>query len=131
MSRKVAATMYSAIHGRRWRSASMDSTSIAGVPETYVCTPSGTSRPRSWSTTSWPPLRSASGAERIVVPSWVGCEGFSGEARPETWRVCMTMLPSCSFDAPVTTSFTGSVRKVGNASLNSSCAWRVSCVGGR
>ena len=34
ISRNVAMTMYSAIHGRRFSSASMDSVSIAGVPAT-------------------------------------------------------------------------------------------------
>ena len=47
----VAATMYSAIQGSLPSSASMDSTSSAGVPPMWTVTPSGTSMFLSWSTT--------------------------------------------------------------------------------
>ena len=72
MSKNVASTMYTAIHGRRLSSASMDSTSIAGVPPTYVVTPSGDSMLRSCLTTSAPPSRSASGADSTVTSPSVG-----------------------------------------------------------
>lgn len=101
-------------------SASMDSTSSAGVPPMWRETPSGASIFLSWSMTFPLSLRSAMPAVSTVVLSTVGLAP-NLPVSPSTLLACTNTSASCCGVAFSTTSLTGSVR-MENVSSNSCCA---------